>query len=484
MTRLSKTDRSYKKIDGRLRVNAWTPDGFLSAGFLDLEESGDRDMAAVFRYDHGYLVHPHAYPLDPVNMPLSTRDFASTSQFVTIGAIFDAAPDAWGRKVVQAAIAERLKEANVESASKEGQQMFRQAFLRGADGIGALILTPESLPIAEIPRIISASLNERPSMSELQKAARAAKEFELNGEVSAGLENMLAGSWTIGGARPKAILRNDADLAPAGVSVIAKFPSSRDHLDRGRLEWACLEMAHDMGFNVPKHALIDSDSHGGQSILILERFDRDYTSQTISRLHYASAMSLISYEPQSKLLNTRFDRAMLSWAKLLEITKTVASKPGAASVEMFAHLCLNAALSNTDDHLKNFGFLKSPTDALHYDIAPVFDVSPQASDMHYLHCGDLGQRYTLKECVGQARTLGIAAGAAAAVHDRIMAVLNRRDDYFDMARLSHQERAPAGAWVARGAGSVSTPSSVTSKASVVATELDGNAAPKRTRRTP
>lgn len=140
------------------------------------------------------------------------------------------------------------------------------------------------------------------------------------------------------------------------------------------------------------------------------------------------------------------------WSKLLEITRTVASKPGPASVEMFSHLCLNAALSNTDDHLKNFGFLKSSTDALHYDIAPVFDVSPQASDMHYLHCGNLGQRYSLKDCIGQARMLGIASGAATEIHDRIMAVLDRRDDYFDMAKLSNKEKTQAGNWVARGAG--------------------------------
>jgi len=97
-----------------------------SAGLLQLEEDGDA-ISATFTYDASYLESRLSYPLDPLNMPLGRGRLATDSQFVTLGAIFDAAPDAWGRRVVSAQLPAEAR-----------QRVFRNAFLRGADGIGSL----------------------------------------------------------------------------------------------------------------------------------------------------------------------------------------------------------------------------------------------------------------------------------------------------------------------------------------------------------
>ncbi|MDV7396753.1 HipA domain-containing protein, partial [Arthrospira platensis SPKY1] len=103
------------------------------------------------------------------------------------------------------------------------------------------------------------------------------------------MRHMLGGSWTIGGARPKAILRDDRPGAVPGLSLIAKFGSRHDTLARNRLEYASLRMARDMGFRVPDHFLVESDrlslagSHAqmlqgslpADATLVLERFDRE-----------------------------------------------------------------------------------------------------------------------------------------------------------------------------------------------------------------
>lgn len=431
--------RRDKLVDGRLRVHAWTPAGFLSAGLLMLEEDGE-SIAASFTYDQDYLSAAGAYPLDPLNLPLGRTTWATDSQFVRLGSIFDAAPDAWGRRVVTAQLPEEAR-----------QRVFRGAFLRGADGIGALVLTPEALTDQlDLQRIIEWSLSERPALSQLEKAARAAADFEAGLDLTEDMRAMLGGSWTIGGARPKAILRDDRPGAIVGASLIAKFDSKLDTLPRNRIEAACLSMAEAMGFDVPVRNLVELP--GGRTALVLERFDRHALLGVVQRRHYVSAMSLASYAPQSRMLSSRQDQAVISWSKLLELASRTAPHPSAARVEMFGRLALNTALQNTDDHLKNFGFLKVFGMPTQYEIAPVFDVSAQASPRHYLHCLSLGQIYSLQDVLPLHRQLGIAKGAAQEVEDRIAQVIARRQEFFEEVGLSRAEVDQVSSWIDEGCG--------------------------------
>lgn len=430
-------DRQHRQVPSRLRVHAWSPSGFLFAGLLALEEDGQQ-ISATFEYDAGYLAAPGAYALDPINLPLTRTLFATNSQFVALGAIFDAAPDAWGRRVVAAQV--------------QSEGVFRSAFLRGADGIGALVLTPESISDpSELHDIVGKSLRERPALSQLQRAAQAAAEFESGQDLTEDMRQMLGGSWTIGGARPKAILQDDRPGAAPESSLIAKFPSLRDTVARNRIEWACLTMARDMGMNVPKADLV-SIPGGDEPALVLERFDRWADAGVMHRRHYISAISLASYQPQSSHLDSRQDQLMLSWGKLLELASRVADKPAVARVEMFSRLALNAALQNSDDHLKNFGFLQMERAPGRFEIAPVFDVSAQAATRHYLHCSDLGQVYSLSDVIPKARALGISKGAAEEVEQRILAVLGRAGQYLDRAGLSASDSGKAMSWLASGLG--------------------------------
>jgi serine/threonine-protein kinase HipA len=330
------------------------------------------------------------------------------------------------------------------------RRVFRGAFLRGADGIGSLVLTPKVLsPGMDLQSIVELSLNERPGISQLARAASAAAQFEQGDDLTDDLKDMLGGSWTIGGARPKAILRRDDGKGLHGESLIAKFQSKNDTIERNRLEYASLRMATEMGMPAAGHHLQELD--GGGTALILERFDRCVVSNEIQRLHYVSAMSLASHQPQSKMLNSRMDQVMLSWSKLLELSSRVAERPAQARVQMFARLCLNTALQNTDDHLKNFGFLKRPG-ADHYELAPVFDVSPQGAQRHYLYCHDQGQVYSLQDVIKCARALGIAKAAAAEVEEAIVQVLHRSSEFFDEAGMNEADQDKANAWISSGLG--------------------------------
>jgi serine/threonine-protein kinase HipA len=338
-----------------------------------------------------------------------------------------------------------------------GRGLYGNAFLRGADGIGALVLTPphrehHATLNADLDAIVAMSIEQRPRLGQLEAAARAARMLERDGQVDDDMRGLLAGSWTIGGARPKAILADDRPGAAPGSSVIAKFCREDESVPSTALEYATLRMAHDIGMATPGHQLLQMP---GGPVLVIERFDRRWSNQEApTRRHYISAMSLVSAQPQSRFLDSRFDELTFSWAKLLEVACRVCARPDKARVEMFARLAFNAAIGNTDDHLKNFGFIRTMAgqDAGRYEIAPVFDVSPQPSPTHYLHCTGLGREYTLSAVIGQARKLGISQGAAAEIEERIRTTLHRADDYFDSAGLNAAQRAVGRQRIERGTG--------------------------------
>jgi serine/threonine-protein kinase HipA len=437
--------RRHKEIEDGLDVHAWTPEGFLRAGVMQLEEIGDRQMLATFAYEEAYLEHRAAYPLDPVNMPLGSTEWQTQASTVHLGAIFDAAPDAWGRRVVR---------ASMPAASD--LTVVREAFLRGADGIGAVLLTPVSARPAsgtrqDIDALVEISRGERPALSRLQEAGNAARLVEDGADISSATRRLLAGSWTIGGARPKAILRDDRPGAAAERSVIAKFESSVGGGWRNRLEWASLELARCAGLPTPAHDLVEMHDAARTASLVLDRFDRvdGAEGRPGHRLHYLSAASLVSAEHTSPRMDSRRDVATFSWKHLLDVASAVTVSASRSRVEMFARLCLNAALRNTDDHLKNFGFLKVPDDPVHYAIAPVFDVSPQAADQHYLWCGE-SRVYTLDAAIGRARSLGISAAAAGEVRDRIMGALEKRFELYEEAGMSQQQVDVAEQWILAG----------------------------------
>ena len=439
MVRLAPSARSSKVIVSPLSVYAWIAldgrEGFVLAGELDLEEFGNarepHDLSAAFAYDPDYLDLEQAYPLDPINMPLVGDPFRTEHAHVRLGAIFDAAPDAWGRRVIHA------------SDALSDQAVFRSAFLRGADGIGSLLLKPAHGPGADapLPDLIAWSRSERPSLDQLDAASNAASQLEAMQDLSEQDLHLLAGSWTIGGARPKAIVRNvgtcEMSEALRGHSLIAKLPGAQEQVDRAAIEWACLRMVKDMGFDVPGHALAQT---GRGRALLLERFDRYPVPGSVSaleegRLHYISANSLFSALPQSKRLDTAADKAIFSIGNLVDVAARVATRPREARLEMFGRAVLNAAVHNTDDHAKNFGFLQDREDRQGFRVAPVFDVSPQSIGSHYLHAGSLGRRYTAQDLVDNSRSFGVAAPAARTIRDQILTVLDRRHEYFDMAKL-------------------------------------------------
>ena len=167
------------------------------------------------------------------------------------------------------------------------------------------------------------------------------------------LRLLLAPGSSLGGARPKATVR-----AADGSLWIAKFPSRHDTQNTGAWEQAAHELAKACGLNVPESRL-ERYSNAGSTYLV-KRFDRAGTR----RIHFSSAMSLLGQTD---------GESGSSYLDLADFIRKAGASPREDLAELWKRIVFSMAISNTDDHLRNHGFLLSE-DGWH--LSPMYDVNP------------------------------------------------------------------------------------------------------------
>lgn len=301
--------------------------------------------SATFSYATDYLGHPDAYELDPA-LPLVAGQQQTPAGRAMFGAFTDCAPDRWGRKLI--ARAERRRSHTAEETERSlgeidyllgGRDDMRQGALRFRDPATNLFLTDDGSgvpPLIGLPQLLASS--EREERGEADDADLAA---------------LLRGGSSLGGARPKAHVIDDV-----GRPAIAKFPSpTSDEWDVMRWEAVALELAAAAGIQVADSHLLDVD---GRAVLLVDRFDRDGTS----RIGYVSAMTMLEAgdgEPGS----------YLEIAEIIETHSPIASED---LVQLWRRIAFSILISNTDDHLRNHGFLRRSTAG--WSLSPAFDLNP------------------------------------------------------------------------------------------------------------
>lgn len=318
--------------------------------FLDLDSTPTRvgqawflqrrgTLTTSFHYDSDYLRRQDAWAIDP-NLPLFEGNHHTSG---LPGAFRDCSPDRWGRnlirkKVVAAALAERRTPPSVGEVEflLGVSDLTRQGALRfRADDDGPWLDAGTSVPkLVELPRLLRAS----------NAVARDGETFD---EVKALLE---AGSGSLGGARPKASVWVDERLH------IAKFPHPGDRWDVMAWEKTALDLAARAGIRTPSSRLVDVEGRGA---LLLERFDR----RGNRRVGYISAMTMLAAH----------DGDVLDHADLAQVLPESAHRATLDLREYWRRIAFSIAVHNTDDHLRNTGFLRESGG---WRLAPLFDVNP------------------------------------------------------------------------------------------------------------
>src|ERR1039458_1658586 len=314
------------------------------AGQLWTHRRGQSE-SATFSYRDDYLQRADAYELDP-GLPLQAGQHQTPVKQPLCGAMSDCAPNGWGRRLVRRAEAQQAREADTRQRGltevdfllgarddlREGALRFR-----GHDSEQYLALDTEGVPhLIGLPRLLNA-----------------AEELERDEPTSEDLRLLLHGGSSLGGARPKAHVLNTK-----GRLAIAKFPSPQaDEWDVIRWEAVALTLAANAGITVPEHELHVIEN---RPVLVVRRFDRDAGG----RLGYLSAMSML----QAK------DGEQASYLEIGQVLEERSSDAAADLRELWRRIVFTILISNTDDHLRNHGFLRMSTAG--WSLSPAFDLNP------------------------------------------------------------------------------------------------------------
>ena len=189
----------------------------------------------------------------------------------------------------------------------------------------------------------------------LEEAARAFEQDE-NALDEKWLRQLIGPGSSLGGARPKATVE-DVD----GSLWIAKFPSKHDEVDSGAWEMVAHDLAELCSLNVPP-AKLEKFSKLGSTFLV-KRFDRDNGK----RIHFASAMTMLGKEDGASAADGT------SYLDIVSFIKSNGGAPEKDLKELWRRIVFNMAVSNTDDHLRNHGFILTPNG---WCLSPLYDVNP------------------------------------------------------------------------------------------------------------
>lgn len=305
---------------------------------------------ASFEYDKSWLNQPARFALEPA-LTVGPGPFHTPADLPMFGAIGDSAPDRWGRALIRRVERRRADRAGTapRTLHEIDYLLFvddeaRQGALRFAETEGGPFLREEGVkripPLIELPRLLGA-------------AERVIDETEDDED----LRLLIAPGSSLGGARPKASVR-DGD----GHLAIAKFPRKDDEYPNVLWEAVALDIARQAGIEAPASRV---EHVSGQSVLLVRRFDRHEGT----RIPYLSAMSMLGAR----------DNQTRSYMEIVDALRQHGASPKHDIQSLWRRMVLNILISNTDDHLRNHGFLYDGTAG--WRLAPTFDINPVPVDI-------------------------------------------------------------------------------------------------------
>ncbi len=301
----------------------------------------------MFNYGKSYLERINAskpaIAIYEPELPLRTGLLPLLEGLTMPGCIRDAAPDAWGRRVI---INKKLglKGASVDTADLDELTYLLES---GSDRIGALDF--QQSPTEYVPRSVN-----NVSMEELLASA---ERVEQGIPLTPELDQALFHGSSIGGARPKALVEE------GGKKYVAKFSSSTDLYNVVKAEYIAMRLAELAGLDVAPVALKKA---ANRDVLLIERFDREPKAGKWARKAMVSALTLFALDD----MMARY----ASYETLSEIIRHRFTNPRPTLKEMFSRLVFNILCGNTDDHARNHAAF---WDGSVLTLTPAYDICPQ-----------------------------------------------------------------------------------------------------------
>ena len=305
---------------------------------------------ATFEYDADWLQHPARFSLEPA-LQLGPGPFHTAADMPMFGAIGDSAPDRRGRALMRRMERRRAeREGGPPRTLHEVDYLLlvddeaRAGALRFAETMGGPFLRQDEAkripPLIDLPRLLSA-----------------AEHVLDDTDTDEDLMLLFAPGSSLGGARPKASVREkNGDLA------IAKFPRHDDEYNVVVWEAIALSLARNAGVQVPDARVEDV---GGKAVIVVRRFDRIRAQ----RIPFLSAMSMLGAR----------DNATHSYMEIADALRQHGAAPKEDIPALWRRMVFNILISNTDDHLRNHGFVYEGTRG--WRLSPAYDLNPVPVDI-------------------------------------------------------------------------------------------------------
>ncbi|MDQ2773087.1 MAG: HipA domain-containing protein [Bacteroidota bacterium] len=309
-----------------------------------------------FAYADRWLQSPHAQELDPSLQLYAGPQYLAADEQGNFGLFLDSAPDRWGRVLM-----DRREAQSARSESRRPRPLLESDYLLGVyDGhrLGGLRFKRDP----EGPFLDDNQAEAAPPWASLRELEHVSWQLERPDAASdpaypQWLAQLVAPGASLGGARPKASI-----VDQTGQLWIAKFPSRFDERNIGAWEAVVRDLAQQAGLNV---AAGQAQRFGNRHHTFLsQRFDRITTGE---RRHYASALTLLGYHDGT----SHKDGA--SYLHLAEFLQRSGASVAEDLQELWRRIVFNICVSNTDDHLRNHGFLLTPEG---WRLSPAFDLNP------------------------------------------------------------------------------------------------------------
>ncbi len=418
----------------KLMVFAHIGQNWKPCGQLLMTEEGNEVKAASFTYGLNYARRPDALEVDPVSLSLRNLDevlgkrLFPAKQLSFFGGIRDAAPDAWGRRVIEA----KLK---VPANSLPESQYLLHA---GSERVGALDIRTD---IKDEP------IHGTHGSLDLAHLMEAADRIGEGLPVPAHLEDIFVDGTALGGARPKASVRD-----AAGVLWLAKFSSQQDRFDVPGVESAALRLAAEAGLHVPE---VQMQTIGDRKLMRIRRFDRYWLTpegeltelenlfatqpgkgRVEQRLGFVSGLTMLGCDETESRTKAYSD---LAQAIREHCHPSVIRQDNA---ELFKRMVFNIFVSNDDDHLRNHGFLWDPR-LPGWRLSPLYDVLPRPSHAteRYLHLGigPQGRLATLDNALAAHAQFTLSKAEAAQRVVQVWQKLREWKQYFETFGVAQQD---------------------------------------------
>ncbi len=322
-------------------VWVWVPGEIEPVVAGRLAVAGDQ---LLFNYGRSFLARKNAIPLYEPELPLRPGVLPLLNGLRMPSCVRDAAPDAWGRRVI---LNRRL---GVKGPGIDGASLDELTYLleSGSDRVGAL----------DFQTSATRYVAREPAPASLDELLTAAASIEAGIPLTPELDQALLHGSSIGGARPKAM------IASADRKYVAKFASQSDLYSVVKAENVAMRLAAESGLDVARVTL---QRAAGKDVLLVERFDREKAAEDWRLRAMVSALTLLD-----------LDEMMARYASYEDLATVIRHRfvaPRETLRELFGRMLFNVLCGNTDDHARNHSAF---WDGEKLALTPAYDVCPQA----------------------------------------------------------------------------------------------------------